>query len=338
MKLFIVALMVSLALHSNVSLEKAFAAHKRGDLQEAEKHYREAIAAGANETIANYNLANLYYQTKRMSLAIINYQKVIEKAPEFKNAYHNLGKIFFLNQEYVRALKIFLSYHEINPRDWDNLVLIGDTFKELNLSVEANEFYEKALELDKGREDSYLVLAEFYLSLLDEDRAFYYLDLALENNVNTLKINELKADLFNEEEEYFKAIYLYNEILANSALDLTRDEVYRLKTKIIDNFLAANVFQLAINELQSLVLDFNRRNDLLKLENLYQKQGKPDDAFSFFKTVYGENKNGVSPILKNLLITAYNSEKNNLVNEIVAFYEENELEDEVYRLIRSQRQ
>ncbi len=322
-------------LSANVFLEKAFAEHEKREFASAEKNYQKAIAEGANETIVRYNLANLYYQTDRLALAIANYQNVITRAPEFKNAYHNLGKIFFNSEEYVLALETFMGYFKVNATDWDTLVLIGDTFKKLNIFSKAYTFYEKALTLEKENENSYIILAEFYLDLLDKKKAYYYLDLAIENQVNTLAINELKANLLEEDQEYFRAIYLYQNLL-QSRKNLSEDETYRLEAKIIENFLKAGTTQLAINNLQNIIKKYGKKSDMFRLEDVYQKQKKTKEAFTFFSSIYEKNKTKVYPIVKNLLILAYNNEEKELINDIISFYKQNQIKDEILTLIENE--
>ncbi len=325
---------ILLNLSANDFLEQAFVFHKERKFDQAEKSYLQALESGANQTIVSYNLANLYYQKGEISRAIPLYQRVIDQAPKFKNAYLNLGKVFFINEEYVRALEVFLDFYKLVPGDWDNLILLGDTFKRMEINDKAFNFYEKARLLEPGREDTYIILTEFYLDLLDKENALYYLDLAKENKIISLKIEETKGDIFFEEEEYFRAINVYNDLLSNEKYNLNQEQEYSIRSKIVNCLLSANISQLAINNLKSLIIDYGKVNDLIKIEDLLQKQNKLKDSFDFYSEVYQKNPELVYPFLKNLFILAYNQENTMLLDDIISFYEEHNLKDEVYNLAK----
>lgn len=84
---------------------------QQGKLDEAEAHYRRALAIYSGEASTHYNYGNLLAKTARLEQAIAEYREAIKLAPEKPEAHNNLG--FVLNQqhrpdeaiaEYERAL------------------------------------------------------------------------------------------------------------------------------------------------------------------------------------------------------------------------------------------
>lgn len=66
---------------------------------------------------AHYNLANLYSEEKNFSLAKLHYEIAIEIAPDFPNAYYNLGLVLALMKNYSEAINILAKYQELSPVD-----------------------------------------------------------------------------------------------------------------------------------------------------------------------------------------------------------------------------
>jgi len=66
---------------------------------------------------AHYNLANLYSEEKNYPLAKLHYEIAIEIAPDFPNAYYNLGLVLALTKSYSEAIQILSKYQALSPVD-----------------------------------------------------------------------------------------------------------------------------------------------------------------------------------------------------------------------------
>jgi tetratricopeptide (TPR) repeat protein len=58
---------------------------------EAEKYYREAIAADPHYPLAEFNLGNLYDEQGRISDALVHYRRALELNPNYADAHFNLA-------------------------------------------------------------------------------------------------------------------------------------------------------------------------------------------------------------------------------------------------------
>jgi tetratricopeptide (TPR) repeat protein len=137
-------------LAAEVSFEQALTYDEIGEVEQAKKAYRGAIKNGdriadaycnlgilesRNNSIhaidcftrslkasprhfqSHYNLANLYSEEKSYPLAKLHYSIAIEIAPDFPNAYYNLGLVLAMMKEYNQAVEVLSKYQSLAPID-----------------------------------------------------------------------------------------------------------------------------------------------------------------------------------------------------------------------------
>ena len=75
-------------------LKRAINCHTRGDLANAEKHYREAIDSGLSNIALYSNLGIICQRSQRPEEAITLYKKAIRINPHNPTAHMNLGGIY----------------------------------------------------------------------------------------------------------------------------------------------------------------------------------------------------------------------------------------------------
>lgn len=78
---------------------------------------------------ANYLRGLILYETDYIDLAEDNFQKAIEKDPEFYRAYYNLATLMYHQKRYDEANEVIKKGLEINPNDPDGLNLLMLTEK-----------------------------------------------------------------------------------------------------------------------------------------------------------------------------------------------------------------
>ena len=104
------------------------------DLIKAIDCFTKTIQQSPRHFQAHYNLANLYSEQKNYDLARFHYQVAIEIAPEFPNAYYNLGLVLALNKDYEGAIKVLVEYKSLcTPEDLGNT---DELLESLNQSLE----------------------------------------------------------------------------------------------------------------------------------------------------------------------------------------------------------
>lgn len=93
---------------------------QRQDDIQAEMAYRRAISENDSNSIAKYNLGNLYYNNNSMGEAFMRYKEAglssRDKAEKHK-AYHNLGNVFMKNKEFSKAVEAYKEALRNDPTD-----------------------------------------------------------------------------------------------------------------------------------------------------------------------------------------------------------------------------
>src|SRR5690606_7175499 len=109
---------------AQASLDLTFQANtdltQNQDDVQAEMAYREAISKNDSNSVAKYNLGNLYYRNNSMGEAFIRYKEAglssDDKAERHK-AYHNLGNVFMKNKEFSKAVEAYKEALRNDPTD-----------------------------------------------------------------------------------------------------------------------------------------------------------------------------------------------------------------------------
>lgn len=118
---------------------KAYAYQSGGDYKRAEKAYKQLIKKAPNFVNAYLQLGGVYQTCKRYPEAYAEYQKAAALAPDYDvNVYYVMGDLMMLEKDYVAAIphyRRFLTFEKNNPR------LVERAQKKL----EDAEFREQAL-------------------------------------------------------------------------------------------------------------------------------------------------------------------------------------------------
>ena len=86
-----------------------------GDLVNAEKEYKIALAENPTEQMAHNNLGLIYADENKLAEAEDEYKKEIEINPYYDNAYYNLGLLYWQEKKYDEAISNWKKTLEINP-------------------------------------------------------------------------------------------------------------------------------------------------------------------------------------------------------------------------------
>lgn len=79
--------------------------------------FTRSLKAAPRHFQSHYNLGNLYSEEKNYRLACLHYEVAIEIAPDFPNAYYNLGLVLALMKEFSRAIEVLSKYKKMAAPD-----------------------------------------------------------------------------------------------------------------------------------------------------------------------------------------------------------------------------
>tara|TARA_B100000315_G_scaffold231761_1_gene243354 strand:+ start:9264 stop:11063 length:1800 start_codon:yes stop_codon:yes gene_type:complete len=161
--------------HNNMGIEL----EKQGKLNEAIKHYKEALRLNSRYPIAYNNLGLVLKQKGDFEEAAIYFREAIRNNPKFWESLNNLGYVLYSLGRLEEAASYFQQTLAINPfsvEAHNNLANILDAKGKIE---EAKKHYKKALSVDPE-------------------------NAKIHNNLGTL---------FHEEKEYLKAINHFQKAL-----------------------------------------------------------------------------------------------------------------------------
>lgn len=121
--------------------------------QEGEKN-----RAVTSEILTLFNSGVTFYHQKEFSKAIQAYQKVIELAPTYIEAYNNLGIIYQMFGDIDKAYEAYRKTTEINPKYEKGYNNLGMVLLLKGAYEEAQEAFQKALTLNSNNIESQINL------------------------------------------------------------------------------------------------------------------------------------------------------------------------------------
>lgn len=115
------------------------------DFASAEAAYRKAIAKDPSNTVARYNMGNLYYNKEKVSQAKDRLKQASEVAgtkEEKHRIFHNLGNSFMKQKNYQQAVEAYKNALRNDPSDEEtryNLALAKEMLKKQQQNQDKNK-------------------------------------------------------------------------------------------------------------------------------------------------------------------------------------------------------
>lgn len=152
---------------------------QEGNITEATRRYRQAIALQPNHAEAWGNLGTALHGLTQLDEAIVHYQKSLEINPSNFVIQSNLSRALMTQGRYDAAIASYKKAIKIDPSNINPLVRIGDIlFKRREYDAACNYFLQ-ALSIDPNHAYSHRHAGIIYLELNQVDRAILSLQQAL---------------------------------------------------------------------------------------------------------------------------------------------------------------
>lgn len=146
-------------------------AQQEGNLQEAERLYREALRHKSGNVDAMRLLASVLMQTHRADEAERLLRKVLELAPDFVAARTDLGQLLREQDRFAEALECLQAALITEPDNPRTHFLLGGTYAPAGLNHEAVAAYRRALDLNPRHAGAWLGLAHSLKTVGGTDEA-----------------------------------------------------------------------------------------------------------------------------------------------------------------------
>ena len=186
------------------------AIYNNGEFNSAIRIYRGI--ADKDEINGYLNLAAIFKDMARYELGI----KVLNAAgSKFKNDFRllgYLGRMYYLNGQFDESISVLERLSRNKPKDREALITLGLCFQEKGNDSKAQEYFVKALELDKDNVIARLSLADLYYrqNKLEKSAQEYKTLSFIDASIN--QIYEYWADIMFKIENYKEALRLYEKI------------------------------------------------------------------------------------------------------------------------------
>lgn len=151
---------------------EAVEAHSIGDLDNAEKNYKEIVSSSDGLYVARTNLAQVYSEKKMYDQSIAQLFSILDdlqKLPQetvdkklLVNAHNTLGANYYLMENYTVAQKEFFEVLKLDPGFYQAYYNIGLIYEKVKDLKEAKANFEKAIQLKSD-----FVEAHYHLALIN---------------------------------------------------------------------------------------------------------------------------------------------------------------------------
>ena len=213
--------------------DRSLAYYKRGEVYRSLEEYMNAIADFKKASELNPNKE--IYKTAIFSIAqriskeadqaakrqdynsaIPKYLEAISYYPDFKQAYFNLAKSFYVLTDYDNAKKYLLKNLEVDSNQAQSLMMLANIYRKERNAPDAIIYYEKAIKADPDFYKAYYMLGTILISS-DIQKAKGYLKKVISINPNyekayeTLGIVNMQLELIDEATENFLSSVSLNE-------------------------------------------------------------------------------------------------------------------------------
>lgn len=130
---------------SFITIAQAFA--RKGNYEEALKHYTNAINLGTKDPTVYTNRGFLFEKAGETEKAIADYAKAIKISPKNPIAYSNRSVLLTEKGQYAEALEDINKSIKLSPKDPDYYLVRGSLYKQMGLETEAKRDKETFIAL-----------------------------------------------------------------------------------------------------------------------------------------------------------------------------------------------
>lgn len=159
---------------SDAAFASAVGAHRRGDLDAAERGYRDAIAKDGDFVEALVNLARVYIERRELSEAAAWLDRAEARHPEYPGIAAVRGLLALQAGDAAGAIGELSQARSVTPRDVEVLTNLAAALLMQETNREAIEILEEVRQLDPHRADASFNLGLAYDQEGDTPRAIHH--------------------------------------------------------------------------------------------------------------------------------------------------------------------
>ncbi|MGB3404807.1 MAG: tetratricopeptide repeat protein [Microcoleaceae cyanobacterium] len=179
--------------------------------QAAIAHYQSLIQQRPNCREAYLELGNVFFHLEQWLEAIDSYQQAIQSQPQLPQAYHNLGDALSKLQRWEEAVTAYQQAIELNPKFSWSYNNLGDGLLQLGRWQEAAEAYQQGIKLNPNFALSYHNLGDVYSQLQQWADAIIAYRQAIQRDPNFAWSYNNLGEAFTQQQQWEEAHQTYQK-------------------------------------------------------------------------------------------------------------------------------
>jgi len=218
------------------------------DYDTARLNFAKCLEVEYDDYSSLYNIIYCYDMQNQHIEAIDYLKEYIEKDPYCEIAWHQLGRQYYIIENFDEALKAFDYSILIDEQFIGAYLEKAKTLEELDRYNDAIENYKLTIELEDATPFAYLRMGKCYEKLSDEKTALKYYNLTIKEDPMLDKGWLALTNLYIKNKNYQKALYFINKAIQiddENAMFWSRFAEVNLKLNLFEE--AAKAFQKCVD-------------------------------------------------------------------------------------------
>lgn len=251
---------------------------KNARLDDATSEYQEALKLSANNSQADFGLANLFLNTGRLDESIIKYNEILKNNKNIWSVYSGLASAYRYKDMLKEASDMYLESIKLNPNNYQTHLDLGTVYTEQGELDKAIEEYNTSIKLKPDNSQTH-----YYLGTV------YKLNDNIEQSIQEFKeAIKLKPDFA---EAYYNMGVSYKKIGKLDDASNSYKQSIKINPNYPESYLNLGNIYIEQNKLNDAVAqikqaiklktDYSRAYN--SLGSAYQKQGNMNEAINNYK-------------------------------------------------------
>jgi tetratricopeptide (TPR) repeat protein len=275
---------------NNDPLQAGLNCYRQGNLDAAEKHFREAISRDANSIQGLNLLGMICVNTGRQEEAVQLITKALKINPADAQAHGNLGLAYQRLGNLKQAEQHFrksIDLDQSKPTVWNSL---GNVLRELGQAADAVKAYESTLRVNGNYAECWANLSKALVDLGKYEQAFQAVSQALQIDPAVPEFHNQIAEVYRKSSKFDLAIGAYKK-----SLELN-PTLYESMLGLATVYRESEDSEAALTVLDRLIeLEPGHAKAYTVLGVLKEQLGEPEAAAACFKKSIELAPNVVSP-------------------------------------------
>jgi tetratricopeptide (TPR) repeat protein len=186
---------------------------KKGSTEKSIEDAQDQVRQRPNDPDAHFNLGKAYFLSDQYQEAIKPFKEAITSNPGYSFAYYALGASYFKLGQYQKAINSYKKATQINPTDAHSHEELGIVYSNQGQYKKAITSLKEAIRLEPNKEKAYFFLGEAYHYNNQFQEAIFSLKEGLRLNPNDASAYTQLGRSYNKLKRYEEAIDSFNEAI-----------------------------------------------------------------------------------------------------------------------------